>query len=92
MATLYKSGGEVTDVTPENGKAFSLDELQKFVGGYIEFVGTPMGDKSFIVNEEGLLMGLPVNEMVSSLAGRMIVGDALEVIVKGAGTDNEAIC
>jgi hypothetical protein len=90
MATLYKTDGEIADVTPKNGEAFSLDEMQKFVGGYIEFVGTPMG-QTFIVNEEGLLRGLPINMAVSALTGRPIVGNALEVTVAGAGTDAEAI-
>lgn len=36
-----------------------LKEMQEFVGGRIEIVYSDMGD--FVINEEGLLDGLPVN-------------------------------
>ena len=56
----------------------TLEDMQKAVGGYIEFVH--MGGMTLVVNEEGLLKnGLPLNTMASELAGRPIVGDALLV-------------
>jgi hypothetical protein len=60
MAKLIKSNGEVTEVKPVNGKKFSLEELQKFVGGYIQKFKTT--NKCFVLNEDGLPKGLPVNE------------------------------
>lgn len=38
MAYLIKTDGTVTEVHPANGTNFSLEELQKFVGGHIELV------------------------------------------------------
>ena len=38
----------------------SLKEAQDFVGGYVECITWPNGDL-LIVNEEGKLMGLPLN-------------------------------
>ena len=81
MATLIKSNGTEIEVHP-TGKCFSLEELQSFVGGYIEFVAI---DKEFymIVNEEGKLMCLPKNEKATRLYHRVrytedvIVGDVL---------------
>jgi len=37
MAKLFKTDGTVEDVKPK-GKKFTLAEMQKFVGGYIEAV------------------------------------------------------
>ena len=44
----------------------SLEQAQAFVGGYVEGVPFPNGDY-LIVNEEGKLMGLPLNEQASKL-------------------------
>ena len=44
----------------------TLKEAQAFVGGYVEGVPFPNGDY-LIVNEEGKLMGLPLNEEASKL-------------------------
>ena len=60
MAQLIKSNGVVTEVKPVNGKTFTLEELQKLVGGYIEIYRTT--NKRFVLNEDGLPKGLPVNE------------------------------
>lgn len=37
----------------------TLKEMQEFVDGRIEIVWSDMGD--FVINEEGLLDGLPIN-------------------------------
>ena len=86
MATLYKTRmlnfcvAECTqeDVEPENGTDFTLDELQEFVGGYIEIVHLHDG-KIMVVNEEGRLLNLPPNWMATDLHGlpELIVGNAL---------------
>ena len=59
MAKFYKIGHPVEEVKPKD-KFFSLKELQKFVGGYIEIVSLGDGTK-LICNEEGKLDGLVVN-------------------------------
>jgi len=59
----------------------TLKEMQDFVGGLIEVVY--LGDDQLVVNEEGLLLGLPYNSEASELSGRRIVGDAL--LLSGEG-------
>lgn len=82
MAKLIKANGEVREVSPKNGTDFCLEELQGFVGGYIEVVypltGTPK-DSILVVNEEGKLKGLPVNGIATAMMGFQdtIVGDIL---------------
>jgi hypothetical protein len=43
-----------------------LKSAQEFVGGYVEGISFPNGDY-LIVNEEGKLRGLPVNEEATKL-------------------------
>lgn len=45
-----KSG--VSQVTPKSGREFRLEEIQRYVGGYIEVVRLT-DDQIMIVNEEG---------------------------------------
>lgn len=57
----------------------TLDSMQKFVGGYIEHV-RPANLKPpycMIVNEEGLLQGLPVNLLGSFLYGSHVHGNPI---------------
>ena len=61
----------------------TLEALQAAVGGYIETVRLRVGDAVMIVNEEGLLLGLPYNTLASGFAGRAIVGTAIIVGVNG---------
>ena len=44
----------------------SLKEAQDFVGGYVECITFPNGDV-LIINEEGKLIGLPLNPEASLL-------------------------
>jgi hypothetical protein len=80
MAKLIKADGTESTVEPRRKKKFTLEELQKFVGGYIEALvipRTPDGDL-MIVNEEGKLKHLPVNVAASGLYLRdSIVGDVV---------------
>ena len=65
-AKLYKVDGSIKEVRPRNGKTFQLEEMQRFVGGYIEVIN--MGVKKFmIVNAEGKISGLPVNFVATEL-------------------------
>lgn len=83
MAKLYRSTGEVLEVQPEDGKHFSLKELQKHVGGYIENVFSRRTEEILVVNEEGKVHHLPLNEKATEVFtgwfGQIdvIVGDAL---------------
>lgn len=97
MATIYRPDGSSQDVRPANGRCFDLGELQRIVGegtptgrGYIEIV--PCKDKQHILvlNEEGKLLGLPINVKASELAAlptqadldrlRAALGDTLIVV------------
>lgn len=84
MATLYKANGYEREIAPANKKAFTLAELQGYVGGYIEVL-TPAGgiNDRLVVNEEGLLLGLAPNVAASCLAGQPIVGPAVLCVAKG---------
>jgi hypothetical protein len=55
----------------------SLESLQSYVGGYIELVPIPLNTRVMVVNEEGLLRGLPFNRLASYMCCRRIVGDAV---------------
>ena len=73
---------ESEDYTPKNGRTFELEEMQKIVGGLIEIVHLNDG-RLMIVNEEGLLQGLPVNIEATNILRRdhsttqFIVGNAI---------------
>ena len=57
-------------------------EAQEIVGGYVEMVHSPNNPEiQILVNEEGLLTGLPFNKEATELCGTGIVGNA--VILKG---------
>jgi len=83
MAKWIRVSGEVSDVTPANGKHFSLAEMQRFVGGYIEIIPAQDPLFSLVINEEGKLNGLPRNETATSMTrgvvmpGDFVVGDVL---------------
>lgn len=76
MATLIKANGEVTEVVPQGKKKFSLADVQGFVGGYVERVNLGHGNWA-LVNEEGLVHGLPYNRKASERIGIQVVGDVL---------------
>lgn len=61
----------------------TLKEMQEFVGGYIEPIRVKVNGYSYtiVVNEEGLLMNLPINEYDSRVAGFMLVGNV--ILMKG---------
>ena len=78
MPTLYKTNG--VKIKIERKRPFSVGELQEYVGGYFELI--PLGNHYLVVNEEGRIYGLPVNESATNIARQfgfnaIIVGDAL---------------
>lgn len=76
-ALFIKAGGGTIKITPENGVFFTLKELQNYVGGYIELLLTN-DNRTMIVNEEGRLKNLEVNEEASKLTESIIiVGDVV---------------
>lgn len=79
MKALRINNRGVEKVEIEN----TLEALQKAVDGYIETVTLIGGYAVMIVNEEGLLRGMPSNLTASAIAARKIVGPALVVGVDG---------
>ena len=68
-AKLIKAGSdELIEIEPKDGRYFSLEEMQGYVGGYIEVL-TPEGISGarLVVNEEGKLIGLPVNTLATAI-------------------------
>lgn len=65
-AILFEANGRVQGVFPANGTDFSLEELQGFVGGYIEIIDVTE-KVIMVVNEDGK-RGLEPNGMATVLA------------------------
>lgn len=63
---LIKVGEELQEVEPKNGETFSYEELKGFVGGLVQIVPLPDG-RILICNDEGKLIGLPMNEKGTEL-------------------------
>jgi hypothetical protein len=80
MALIIKTTGEEIETTPENKKdGFSSREIHAVVGGYFELVYATDG-RMILLNEEGKLEGLAMNEKATALYGNpndYIVGDVL---------------
>jgi hypothetical protein len=81
ISIIYLPGGMKNEVKPENGKYFTLKELQTIVGGYIECLSLDNA-MTMVVNEEGKLDGLPCNGLATEIAYNsgffdIIVGSAL---------------
>ena len=79
--TLYYPDGRTCAVRPKNGKDFKAKELQEFVKGYFEILYL-QNEMIMIINDEGLLKGLPANIEATRIAyenGKdyTIVGDVL---------------
>jgi hypothetical protein len=84
-AYVFNSDGTHEKIKPEKDEdGFSLQRLQKFVGGYIEVIkvgpcGVCENDTTMvmIVNEEGRLHNLHKNYVASGIAKMDIVGTAI---------------
>jgi len=66
MAQWIKTDGTEQEVKPKNGVEFTLDEIKKCIGGYLEAV--PYKPKLVMyVNEEGIRLELPYNARATQL-------------------------
>ena len=81
-AQIIKTDGSKEDI--EFIKKDSLSVMQTAVGGLIEVVGLPAHEKGklMLVNEEGVIEGLPHNRLASIMAGQPISGDAVVMNIK----------
>lgn len=96
MAQLIKATGPIgaraAEVHPRNGRAFTLPELQRYVGGYIEALRL-LGGKIMWLNEDGKSLNLPRNTVATSLAHAFsgiaetdyIVGDVVIATLEESG-------
>lgn len=103
MATFIKTDGSVQEVHPADGKVFTYDELQGFIGGkgnLVEIVPLPNGIESIVINEEGKIIGLEENKVATQIwkkaypigqfpvnNDQLIVGDALIANEKELGNE-----
>lgn len=83
MGTIIKTNGEKINVEPKDGMHYSLKEMQKIVGGYIEIIYLN-DNQLMIVNEEGKIDGLDYNDEATAVleksypySGDFIAGDVL---------------
>lgn len=67
FAFLLKTDGTKEAVAPKNSKDFSYEELRGFVNGYFDVLVLPRPHNglTLVVNDEGILDGLPPNEEAS---------------------------
>ena len=78
---IIRVDGTREEYPPGNGKLFTLEEMQKAIGGgYIQIVHTKDG-QLMVLDEEGKLKGFPVNPVATDLYvygdQDPIVGDVL---------------
>ena len=59
----------------------TLKEAQEFVGGYVEGISFPNGDY-LIINEEGKLIGLPLNPEATALCVQHLTTTIILQVVK----------
>lgn len=84
MQTVHiKVNGMIEDLKPLKGETFKLAQLQEIVNGQVELVSLSKRKVYMIINEEGKLLNLPVNDVATALweeeygseTGDYIVGD-----------------
>jgi hypothetical protein len=101
MAKAYLTDGRVLNIQPNDGKAFTYEELRGIVEGLVQIVSLPDGN-AIVVNEEGKLINLPVNEKATEYwkqvypiekypvnNDELIVGNALVATPKELGEEDE---
>nr|DAF67738.1 MAG TPA: protein of unknown function DUF3846 [Caudoviricetes sp.] len=66
MATLIKADGTKQEIQPKNGTDFKLEELQKYVDGYIEIINLQNGE-ILVINDDGKER-YPTNTTATELA------------------------
>lgn len=82
MDKLIMADGRIRTVVPKNGTDYTLAELQHFVDGYIQVLRLNRR-KVLVINEEGKMRGLPVNQTATTYyrlhtsSNDFIVGNAL---------------
>lgn len=80
MAQLIRANGDIKEIEPADRNSFTLKEMQEYVGGWIEVIYLASGE-IMVLNEEGKLIELPINEKATELYGSydVIVGDVMVI-------------
>ena len=67
MNKLLFHDGTFVNIKHNNSKDFTLEDLQQYVGGYIQLI--PLQDNLvMVINEKGKLLSLPRNDKATELA------------------------
>lgn len=81
MGDLFRPDGNIINTLPANKRAFTMDELQAAVGGYVEIVGTSYSDANqkliAIGDEDAKLVRKPANHYAGLIVGKSLAGDIL---------------
>jgi hypothetical protein len=80
MGKWIKANGEIESVEPLNGEYFTLDELKRFVGGYIQVINLPIDLKLMICNEKGKILNLPKNNQATDI---LVLGNGIMLEIVG---------
>jgi len=76
--TAYHIRATGEETTIRRTDPFTLEELQHYVGGYVEGVfSMPDPDWVMVINEEGYRLGLPPNRRITGQLNQRVVGDVL---------------
>lgn len=78
MAKLYKTNGEVVEITPANGKKFTLKEAQEYVNGYVERIELKHREQ-LICNEEAICLDMPYNKKATEVLAESYGPDCQEL-------------
>lgn len=79
MATLYKTDGTQEEVRPANGRHFTVEELQGYVGGDFEIITLDFGSRKkgyLVFDDDGIRKNKPENLQ----ATRVFAGYAFPLI------------
>jgi len=82
VVAILHADGRREDFEPH--REMDLKQMQEVVGGYIEYTRPVLPHRKLVVNEEGLLRGLPLNPEATAMyyavgGGSPIVGHVLLV-------------
>lgn len=81
MSLVIKANGDKNEVQPKNGSNFSIEEMSEIVGGIFEILSLNF-NRYMVVNEEGKIKDLSINEEATKICLKsgindIIVGDVL---------------
>lgn len=74
MADYIKTDGSVEEIQVKN-----FAHAQKLVGGLVEIVHSYTGKGKILVNEEGIILSLPLNTTATVLARQPLYGEVLRL-------------